>query len=166
MPEFYRCLKVAVWVMTVVTISLNLPVLRAEQPNRSSQQGRPVKVATIAIGYGGNHQQKLALALEHLETAGQKGVDIACLPEEFSGKAESAEPIPGPTTKAVGELAKKYHMYVVCPIRERANDGRQYNTAVLLDREGNVAGKYRKMFVFWGEGAWACSTPTSDASPC
>jgi predicted amidohydrolase len=43
-------------------------------------------------------------------------------------------------------------MYVVCPIRERAADGRQYNTAVLLDRQGKVFGRYRKMFVFWGEG--------------
>jgi hypothetical protein len=43
-------------------------------------------------------------------------------------------------------------MYVVCPIRERAADGRQYNTAVLLDRQGRVAGRYRKVFVFWGEG--------------
>ena len=42
-------------------------------------------------------------------------------------------------------------MYVVCPIREQAADGRQYNTAVLLDREGSVAGYYRKVFVFWDE---------------
>ena len=43
-------------------------------------------------------------------------------------------------------------MYVLCPIREQAPDGKQYNTAVLLDRSGNVAGAYRKVFVFWGEG--------------
>ena len=43
-------------------------------------------------------------------------------------------------------------MYVVCPIREQAADGRQYNTSVLLDREGKAAGCYRKVFVFWGEG--------------
>jgi beta-ureidopropionase len=43
-------------------------------------------------------------------------------------------------------------MCVICPIREQATDGRQYNTAVLLDRSGQVAGFYRKIFVFWGEG--------------
>jgi hypothetical protein len=42
-------------------------------------------------------------------------------------------------------------MYVVCPIREDAGD-RQYNTAVLIDRQGHIAGRYRKIFVFWGEG--------------
>jgi len=111
--------------------------------------GRQVKVAAIAIGFGGEHDAKLKLALEHLETAGQNGVDIACLPEEFAGT--TAEPIPGPTTSAVAELASKHRMYVVCPIREQAGE-EQYNTAVLIGREGNVAGRYRKVFVYWGEG--------------
>jgi predicted amidohydrolase len=107
-------------------------------------------VAAIPIGFGGDRDQKLKLAIEHLDLAGANGVDIACLPEEFAGT--TAEPIPGPTTKAVGELACKHQMYVVCPIREQAADGKQYNTAVLLDRKGQVAGYYRKVFVFWGEG--------------
>ena len=42
-------------------------------------------------------------------------------------------------------------MYVICPIREQAGD-KQYNTAILIDRSGEVAGYYRKVFVFWGEG--------------
>jgi predicted amidohydrolase len=117
---------------------------------RAALPGRQVKVAAIAIGFGGSHDKKLALAVEHLETAGRQGVDIACLPEEFAGT--TAETIPGPTTVAVAELARKYQMYVVCPIREQAADGRQYNTAVLLDRAGRVAGRYRKVFLYWGEG--------------
>jgi predicted amidohydrolase len=104
----------------------------------------------MAIGMGGEYGPKLRLAKEHLELAGQKGVDIACLPEEFAGTR--AEPIPGPTTTALADLARKHRLYVVCPIREQAPDGRQYNTAVLLDRQGQVAGRYRKVFVFWGEG--------------
>lgn len=112
--------------------------------------GRQVKVATIPIGFGGDHEQKLKLAIEHLDVAGARDVDIACLPEEFAGT--TAEPIPGPTTKAIGERAGKNQMYVVCPIREQATDGKQYNTAVLLDRKGQIAGYYRKVFVFWGEG--------------
>ena len=108
-----------------------------------------MKVAAIAIETGGDHDTKVKLAIEHLEVAGRHGADIACLPEEFAGF--TAEPIPGPTTNAIGALAKKHRMYVVCPIRERAADGRQYNTAVLLDRQGQVAGIYRKVFVFWDE---------------
>jgi len=115
----------------------------------ADQPGRPVKVSAIAIGCGGDHEAKLKLGLEHLETAGQQGVDIACLPEEFAGF--EAEPIPGPTTQAVAQVAKRYKMYVICPIREQAGD-RQYNTAVLIDRKGEVVGRYRKVFVYWGEG--------------
>ena len=117
--------------------------------------GRQVKVAAICIGFGGDHDQKIKLALEHLETAGQKGVDIACLPEEFAGI--TPELVTGPTVSAVAALAKKHGMYVVCPIREQAGE-EQYNTAVLLDRQGRVAGQYRKVFVFWGEGLLPAAT--------
>ncbi|MHB1034670.1 MAG: carbon-nitrogen hydrolase family protein [Pirellulales bacterium] len=143
MNVFLRCIAAA-WFFVLLSAAISAA------PAQPAGGGRQVKVAAIAIGFGGNHDEKLKLALEHLEVAGQNGVDIACLPEEFAGTV--AEPIPGPTTKAVAELAKKHRMYVVCPIREQAADGRQYNTAVLLDRQGNVAGYYRKVFVFWGEG--------------
>jgi hypothetical protein len=119
------------------------------QLNREKLPGRQVKVAAICIGFGGKHDEKLKLAIEHLHTAGRNGVDIACLPEEFAGTI--AEPVPGPTTDEVAKLAKQYNMYVICPIREQAGD-RQYNTAVLIDRKGEIAGYYRKIFVFWGEG--------------
>jgi predicted amidohydrolase len=134
-------------VLVLVAATGSGPVAAARGP---AAPGRPVKVAAIAIGFGGDHDKKLALAMDHLETAGGQGVDIACLPEEFAGT--TAEAIPGPTTQAVAHLAKRYKMYVVCPIREQAADGRQYNTAVLLDRAGKVAGRYRKVFVYWGEG--------------
>jgi hypothetical protein len=81
----------------------------AAEDIRDRLPGRCVKVATIAIGRTGNrdpnqHEKKLRLALEHLETAGQQGVDIACLPEEFAGT--TPETIPGPTTTSVAALEK------------------------------------------------------------
>jgi predicted amidohydrolase len=133
----------------LVTLAAGAPSATAAD-GRALLPGRQVKVAAIAIGFGGNHDRKLRLGIEHLETAGRAGVDIACLPEEFAGTV--AEAVAGPTVNAVAEIARKYRMYVVCPIREISDDGRQYNTAVLLDRQGRVAGRYRKMFVYWGEG--------------
>ena len=114
--------------------------------------GRPAKVAAICSGMGreGQYDARLELALDHLETAGKSGADIACLPEDFVGK--KAEPVPGPTTNAVAELARKHGMYVICPLREQAGAER-YNTAVLLDRRGKIAGRYRKVFPFFGEGS-------------
>jgi beta-ureidopropionase len=119
------------------------------QLDRAKLPGRQVRVAAICIGYGGEHEAKMKLAISHLETAGRQGVDIALLPEEFAGT--TAEPIPGPTTNAIAELARCFNMYIVCPIREQAGE-EQFNTAVLIDRQGKVAGTYRKVFVFWGEG--------------
>jgi beta-ureidopropionase len=147
--------KLPMLLLLGVSFSLSsAPAAQTPQIVREQQPGRQVKVAAICIGFGGGHDEKLKLALEHLHTAGQNGVDIACLPEEFAGT--KAEPVPGPTTNAVAELAKQYNMYVICPLREQAGE-RQYNTAVLLDRQGRVAGYYRKVFVFWGEGLH-CST--------
>ena len=124
------------------------------QLDRANLPGRQVKVAAVCIGYGGERDLKLEKAAEQLEVAGQHGVDIACLPEEFAGF--QAEPIPGPTTDAISALARKHNMYVICPLCEQA-DEKQYNTAVLIDRQGQIAGRYRKLFVFWGEGVH-CST--------
>ena len=93
--------------------------------------GKKVKVAAICIGTGGERDEKIKQATNYLNLAGQNQVDIVCLPEEFAGL--NAEPIPGPTTEAIAEIARQYSMYVICPIQEQAGD-EQYNTAVLLDR--------------------------------
>lgn len=148
----YRAIVAGILVATIGCTNLAQQASAMEaipQLDREQLPGRQVKVAAICIGFGGERDAKLKLAIDHLHTAGKNGVDIACLPEEFAGTV--AEPIPGPTTKAVAELASQYNMYVICPIRERAGD-RQYNTAVLIDRKGQIAGYYRKVFVFWGEG--------------
>jgi len=142
------CLIIAVLTGYVFAQEVRNPEI-VPQLEREKLPGRQVKVSAICIGFGGEHDIKLKMAIEHLHTAGKNGVDIACLPEEFAGT--KAEPVPGPTTEAVSELAKQYNMYVVCPIREQAGD-KQYNTAVLIDRKGEIAGYYRKIFVFWGEG--------------
>ena len=82
------------------------------------------------------------------DSAAQKP-DIICLPEGISivgtGKsyAEVSEAVPGPTTRRLGVLAQKVHAYIVAGIYERAGT-LVYNTAVLIDRSGRLAGKYRK----------------------
>lgn len=117
-------------------------------PQRDQLPGRQVKVAAICIGYGGQHDVKLKLALQHLEVAGRIGADIACLPEAFVGF--EPESIAGPTTLAIAAVAKKHSMYIMCPIYEK--DGEQvFNTAVLIDRKGAIAGHYRKIYVCFGE---------------
>lgn len=117
--------------------------------NAGLPAGKAVTVAAICIGTGGDRDAKVEQAIEYLNTSGENHVDIACLPEAFAGT--QPETIPGPTTDAVAEVARQHQMYVICPICEQTGES-QYNTAVLIDRQGEIVGSYRKVFVFWGEG--------------
>jgi predicted amidohydrolase len=56
---------------------------------------------------------------------------------------DRSAPIPGPLTEALGQKAKQYHTYIIAGMLE-LDGGKTYDTAVLIDRKGQVAGKYRK----------------------
>lgn len=58
-----------------------------------------------------------------------------------------AEPIPGPSTQMFGELARQYGVVIVTSLFERRAPGLYYNTAVVIERDGTIAGKYRKMHI-------------------
>lgn len=58
-----------------------------------------------------------------------------------------AEPIPGPSTAFFGELAKQLQVVIVTSLFERRAPGLYHNTAVVLDKDGSIAGKYRKMHI-------------------
>lgn len=123
---------------------------------------RYVRVSTISFGGAGGNPEGMVernreSALEWLRRAALDKPDIVCLPETFHalGLASkewfaSAEPVPGPTTEAVREVAWKNGMYVVCPIVERVDD-KVYNSAVLIDREGEIVGRYHKVHPTIGE---------------
>ena len=88
--------------------------------------------------------------------AARKGADIVCLPEGITKimtgitYVDIAEQVPGPSTQFFGNIAKKHRIYIVAGIYER--DGPIiYNTSVLIDRDGNLAGKYRKTCLPRGE---------------
>jgi predicted amidohydrolase len=83
------------------------------------------------------------------EAAAQKA-DIVCLPEGATlagtdlNYVSASEPIPGPSTKFLGEVAKKNNLYIVAGILEKEGDV-VYNTSILINRKGELAGKYRKL---------------------
>ena len=58
-----------------------------------------------------------------------------------------AEPIPGPSTEIYGELAKRYQVVIVTSLFERRAAGLYHNTAVVIEKDGSIAGKYRKMHI-------------------
>ena len=89
-------------------------------------------------------------ALRLIDEAGDRGADIACLPEFSAADLPDGggnwlpSPVPGPISDAFGKLAAKHEMYVIVPMIEASGRDKHYNTAVLLDRRGRIAGKYRK----------------------
>jgi predicted amidohydrolase len=85
-----------------------------------------------------------------LDRAAAGKPDLVLLTETFIERgidrpvAEAGEPIPGPTTKILSEKARQHHSWAAMSLLER--DGEDvFNTAVLVDREGRIAGKYRKV---------------------
>ena len=60
---------------------------------------------------------------------------------------EQAEPIPGPSTDFFGQLARKHQVVIVTSLFEKRAAGLYHNTAVVIERDGTIAGKYRKMHI-------------------
>ncbi|HLA41642.1 MAG TPA: carbon-nitrogen hydrolase family protein [Candidatus Glassbacteria bacterium] len=135
---------------------------------------RKVRLATVNCRPGGNTSsaQSVEEFCKLVDEAGQAGCDIICLGEGINlvgvsqpdGRASEyhniAEPIPGPTTTRLGEVARKYKMYIVAALGERENQA-VYNTAVLIGREGELKGKYRKVQVPDGELDQGCTPGNS-----
>ncbi|WCJ58480.1 carbon-nitrogen hydrolase family protein [Fontisphaera persica] len=111
---------------------------------------RPVRLLTVYLrprNTGGPAQSVEEFC--RLVEAAKPPLDLVCLPEGITvigtGKtyAEVSETVPGPTTERLGRLAQKLRCYVVAGLYERVGHV-VYNTAVLVNREGRLVGKYRK----------------------
>ena len=119
-------------------------------------QERKVRVGSVYFlpNNVGDGRASVASFIPYLEEAGRNGCDIVCIGEGINmagvsvdeGIEKVHEPIPGPTTEILGEVAKKYGMYIIGTMGEQDGNAR-YNTGVLIDREGRVSGKYRKVYL-------------------
>ncbi len=67
--------------------------------------------------------------------------------EENVDNFDLAEPVPGPSTQLFGEIARTYNVVIVTSLFERRAPGLYHNTAVVIERDGSIAGKYRKMHI-------------------
>ena len=112
---------------------------------------------SISEGEGTIAEIKEAMLQKHIpfiDDAAKQGVQILCLQEIFNGPYfcpgqnnewyKAAEPIPGKTTELMRGLAKKYNMVMIVPVYEKEQPGVLYNTAVVIDADGTILGKYRK----------------------
>lgn len=118
----------------------------------SAPEPRPVRLASVnhRPRGGASPTSNVERFADLVEEAGKQGADVVCLPEGITvvgtnlGYAEVAEPIPGPTTEHLGEAARKAGAYVVAGIYEREGEA-VYNSSVLINRDGELVGTYRKV---------------------
>ena len=99
----------------------------------------------------------LARAIGSIERAAGDRAQIVCLPElfrsEYFCQSENhdnfalAEPIPGPTTEALGKIAREHAIVIIASLFEKRTAGVYHNTAVIIDAKGKILGKYRKMHI-------------------
>lgn len=115
---------------------------------------RHVRVATINLmpRRTDSAAESVSRFIAAIHTTVPENTDLVVLPEGITvvgtGKkyADVAEPIPGPTTEALGQAARRHKTYIAAGIYEREANA-IYNTAVLIDRQGRFAGKYRKVYI-------------------
>ncbi|MGH9416644.1 MAG: carbon-nitrogen hydrolase [Terriglobales bacterium] len=118
---------------------------------------RPLTVAVLQARASDDPELNLARALEAIAAAAGRGAQLVATGELFRTRyfcqAEDharfalAEPIPGPTTEALAAAARRLGIVIVASIFERRAAGVYHNTAVVLDEQGRLAGRYRKMHI-------------------
>jgi len=116
-----------------------------------------VKIGLVQMSCGATPTENLAIAMARIEAAAKKGAKIVCLQELFRTRYfcqsedqrnfKLAETIPGPSTDALCAVARQRKVVIVASLFEKRIAGIYHNTAVVIDADGSIAGKYRKMHI-------------------
>jgi predicted amidohydrolase len=109
--------------------------------------GRPVRI--VSIGFAPKTQDfDKVIGLVEQEAA--QGADLIILPETWRSQGNEPETLDGRVVNKLSEVAQRYNTYIVCPI-DRKDGSLRLNTAVLLDRQGEIAALYDKVYPYWSE---------------
>jgi N-carbamoylputrescine amidase len=116
-----------------------------------------VSLGLIQMRCGEDRAENLAKALDRIEAAAADGAELVCLQELFldrypcqseeTARFDLAESVPGPTTEALAKVASGRGVAIVGSLFERRAPGLYHNTAVVIDADGELVGKYRKMHI-------------------
>lgn len=116
-----------------------------------------MKTALIQMACLPDADANRARLAERIAHAAGRGAELVVLQElhntpyfcqvEDTGNFDLAEPIPGPSTDFFGNLAKTFGVVIVTSLFERRAAGLYHNTAVVIERDGSIAGRYRKMHI-------------------
>ncbi len=127
--------------------------------SRQPQKSPPshVTVAVVQMSCTEAKEPNIRKAVERIGEAAAAGANVVCLQELFAGhypcqsedhaRFSEAEPIPGPTSEAIGQAAARHKVVVVGSFFERRAPGLYHNTAAVFDADGTQLGLYRKMHI-------------------
>ncbi len=118
---------------------------------------RVINLGLVQLRCTADAAANMAQAVEGVREAAALGAQVVCLPELFRSlyfcQSEDhsnfalAEPVPGPSTVVLGELARELGVVIVASLFEKRAEGLYHNTAAVLDADGTYLGKYRKMHI-------------------
>lgn len=118
---------------------------------------RELKIGLIQQHNTGSMTDNMRRLADGIAELSARGAQLIVLQELHNGlyfcqvedvnNFDLAEPIPGPSTGFYGELARKHGVVIVTSLFEKRAPGLYHNTAVVIERDGTIAGKYRKMHI-------------------
>jgi N-carbamoylputrescine amidase len=120
-------------------------------------KAKTVSVGLVQMSCDQEPSKNLKKAVARVGEAAKRGAQIVCLQELFRSQYfcqtedielfKLAETVPGPTTETLSKVARKHKVVVVASLFEKRTAGIYHNTAVMIDADGTIAGKYRKMHI-------------------
>ncbi len=118
---------------------------------------KKLTVGLVQQSCSADRDENIAKSMAGIRRAAQRGAELVVLQElhcslyfcqtEDPALCDLSEPIPGPTTEQFGRLAKDLGIVLVISLFEKRAPGLYHNTAVVLDKDGTIAGSYRKMHI-------------------
>lgn len=114
-------------------------------------------IGLIQMSCSPDLRENFAKAEARIREAAGRGAQIICLQELFGSQYfcreenadlfNLAEPVPGPSTEALSKLARSLNVVIIGSLFERRTAGVYHNTAAIMDADGSLLGKYRKMHI-------------------
>jgi len=116
-----------------------------------------VTLGLVQMGCTSDPEANMRQAVKGIREAAGRAAQIVCLQELFRSRYfcqtedhsyfALAEPIPGPSTAALGKLAAELGVVIIASLFEKRAEGLYHNTAAVIDADGRLLGKYRKMHI-------------------
>src|SRR5436190_1779034 len=124
---------------------------------RQNGSNRIVQIGLTQMACSPDVKSNRARQIKLVEQAAKQGAQIICTQELFTSQYfcqvedhrffKLAETIPGPSTDALGKIAKKYKVTIIASLFEKRADGLYHNTAAVIGANGQISGLYRKMHI-------------------